>query len=160
MIVVSDTSPVANLLAVGQLDLLKALYGEVVIPQSVFQEVSDIEAFGVPVEKFIDAGWIRIEVPEDHAKVLYFKTLLDEGEAEAIALALELKADRLLIDERMGHRVALDAGLTTTGLLGVLLEAKTKGHLSLVKPVLDKLIKVGFWMSKPLYEKVLATAGE
>jgi predicted nucleic acid-binding protein len=86
---------------------------------------------------------------------------LDEGEAEAIALAIQLKAHLLLLDERRGRAVASRLGLRFIGLLGVLVEAKQKGYISRVKPLLDHLIaKAGFWVSHQLYARVLREVGE
>ena len=86
---------------------------------------------------------------------------LDIGEAEAIALAVEVKADLLLLDERLGHKIASRLGLSVIGLLGVLLNAKRRGFLAGVRPVLDAVIAVaGFWDSGRLYSRVLDEAGE
>lgn len=86
---------------------------------------------------------------------------LDDGEAEAIALALELKADRLLIDERLGRSVAQRYGIKITGLLGVLISAKMNGLLSAVKPILDNLIEqAGFRVSRDLYVRTLQDVNE
>jgi predicted nucleic acid-binding protein len=86
---------------------------------------------------------------------------LDLGEAEAIALALELKADELLIDERLGRRETVRLGLSITGILGVLLIAKNRGLVSKVKPIMESLIsQANFRISHQLYEEVLQTANE
>jgi predicted nucleic acid-binding protein len=85
---------------------------------------------------------------------------LDRGEAEAITLALEINAELLLIDERLGRIVASRLGIEFTGVLGVLLEAKSKGLIAQVKPLLDQLRISGFWMREQLYNQVLNLASE
>lgn len=81
---------------------------------------------------------------------------LDKGETEAIALALELEAEQVLIDERRGRRIAARLNLRYTGVLGILVEAKNRGLISEVKPLLDALInQAGFWVAAPLYRSVL-----
>lgn len=97
----------------------------------------------------------------DRALVTALQTNLDEGETEAIALAIEVGADLFLLDERRVRSVASSFGLHFVGLLGVLIEAKHKGYISGVKSVLDDLIaKAGFWVSRQLYARVLEAAGE
>nr|WP_244141990.1 DUF3368 domain-containing protein [aff. Roholtiella sp. LEGE 12411] len=86
---------------------------------------------------------------------------LDNGESEAIILALESKTDLLLIDERRGRAEVQRLGIRITGLLGVLLEGKTRGFVVAVKPLMDKLIEDStFWISPPLYDRILILAGE
>lgn len=86
---------------------------------------------------------------------------LDHGEAVALALAVELQADVVLIDERRARAVASRLGLNVVGVLGVLVEAKHKALVPLLKPVLDDLItRAGFWVSSRLYERVLQAVGE
>jgi predicted nucleic acid-binding protein len=161
MIVVSNASPIVNLAAVGQLDLLRQLYGQVLIPQAVHKEIVIAgrgQSGATEVETF---DWIESRRVTDWIAVASLQLELDEGEAEAIALAAELKADLLLLDERKGRVVASRLGLKFVGLLGVLVEAKHKGLILAVRPVLDNLIsKAGFWISRDLYEHVLQAAGE
>jgi hypothetical protein len=97
---------------------------------------------------------------EDHVARL-LAAVLDPGEAEAIALALELSADLILLDERDGRSAAERAGLRVTGVLGVLLRAKTDGQIPLIKPDIEALrTQARFFLSARLQEKVLAIAGE
>lgn len=164
MIVVSDTSPITNLAAVGQLDLLRHLYGSIVIPEAVYNEMV---AAGKPVPGAIEVqtlSWIQVQNVNDIQRVAALQSTqdnIDLGEAEAITLALELDAELLLMDERRGRALAQNCGLNVTGLLGVLLQAKRKSLISLVKPVIDELIeKADFRLNNQLYLTVLESAGE
>jgi uncharacterized protein len=85
---------------------------------------------------------------------------LDRGEAEGIALALELEAELILLDEHEGRRTADRLGLSVVGIPGVLLEAKAKGLIDTIRPLLDALRMAGFYLSEPLYQRVLAIADE
>ena len=86
---------------------------------------------------------------------------LDSGEAAALSLAVEIHADAVLIDERRGYEVAVQLGLRTIGILGILLRAKSAGLIPVVKPVLDSLQRdAGFWLSESLRKQVLQAAGE
>jgi predicted nucleic acid-binding protein len=86
---------------------------------------------------------------------------LDSGEAAALSLAVEIHADTVLIDERRGYEVAVQLGLRTIGILGILFRARSAGFLPAVKPALDALQRdAGFWLSEPLRKQVLQAAGE
>lgn len=158
--VVSDASPIINLAAVGKLDLLHALYDEVLIPSAVQEEIT---AFSDQpgAREVRELAWIACRPCSRQDLVRALRGELDAGEAEAIALAVETNADLLLIDERRGRRAAARLGVNRIGVLGVLIEAKSKGHLQRVAPVLDALRQeAGFWISEKLYSRVLAQAGE
>ncbi|NES00260.1 MAG: DUF3368 domain-containing protein [Symploca sp. SIO1B1] len=161
MIVVSNTSPITNLAAVGKLLILQQLYSSIVIPGAVFRELTEVE-YPVPgTEEVQTCDWIITQQVANPALVTSLKQELDAGEAEAIALALELKADLLLLDERRGYQAASSLGLKVQGLLGVLLAAKSRGWIPTVKPVMDDLIgRAGFWVSQALYSRILELAGE
>ncbi len=161
MIIISDTSPLINLAAVGQLDLLRQLYDRVIIPQAIYDEIV-VAGVGQPgAAEVKTASWIETRRSQDQVLVNVLKLELDRGEAEALALAVELKVDLLLIDERKGRIIATRLGLTHIGLLGALVEAKQRGLLSAVKPILDDLIaKAGFWISADLYRRVLLAVAE
>jgi predicted nucleic acid-binding protein len=105
--------------------------------------------------------WITIQTVGDSVLLRALDGELDRGEAEAIALAVDLRADLLLVDERLARKVALRMGLSVVGVLGVLLEAKSKGLLPEVRPVLsDLLTRAGFRIGPEPYALVLRTAGE
>lgn len=118
MLVVSDTSPITNLIQIGQLNLLRQLFHQVVIPQMVYNELCEI-----PYQKkeLTQQPWIIIQAAKNKDAVKALTTELDPGEAEAIVLALELKADYLVIDEWKGRNKAESLGLRIVGLLGTLL---------------------------------------
>ena len=154
MLVVSDTSPLLNLIVIQRLELLKHLYGEIVIPSAVFSELQNNQIC-------VTVDWIRVMSPQDRAAVDALRTDLDAGESEAIVLARELNASLLLMDERMGRRIATKSGLAVTGLLGILAEAKARGLIPLCAPVLDEMInQAGFWIGERLRADYLIALGE
>jgi hypothetical protein len=161
MIVVSDTSPLINLAAVGQLDLLRQLYQHVIIPQAIYDEIVVAGAGQPGAVEVKGASWIETRRLRDQALVNILLLELDRGEAEALALAAELKADLLLIDESKGRAIAARLGFVHIGLLGILVQAKQRGIIDAVKPLLDDLIaKAGFWIGAELYQRVLQAVSE
>ena len=161
MIIVSETSPINNLAEINQLHLLHQLYGTVLIPEAVFQELTDPSfpvAGATEVQTF---DWIQTLTVSDRTLVEAMSNELDIGEAEAIALAVEIQADQVLIDERRGRLVANRLNLRCIGILGILVEAKSQGLIAEVKPLLDALVnEAGFWVAEPLYNSILRLVGE
>lgn len=150
-----------NLSAVGQHFLLEKLYGKVVIPESVRDELSHVAAYEAGVSDPKSIPWLEVMPVKDKARMELLMVELDAGEAEVIALAMEIKADLVLLDERRARKIASRVGLKVMGLLGVLIEAKRKKLLPAVKPVLDAMIqKAGFRVGDELYERVIKEAGE
>jgi uncharacterized protein len=164
VIVVSDTSPITNLAAIDQLDLLRQLYATIAIPLAVYNEMVSVDGLVPGAVEVQTLAWIQTETVANTQSVIDLQNSqddIDAGEAEAIALALELKADLLLMDERRGRVLAENCGLNVTGLLGVLLQAKRNGLIPAVKPVIDQLIEeADFRVSSQLYTTVLKTANE
>lgn len=161
MIIVSNTSPIFYLSTIGKLDLLHQLYDEIVIPITVFQEITNVGNTDVSATVVPTLNWIKTQSATDQTLVNTLSQELDRGEAEAIALALELNADRLLIDERLGRNAAIGLGLKVTGVLGILIAAKRSNLIQEVKPLLDTLIKrVGFWIDEQLYTEILQAVDE
>ena len=160
MIVVSDTSPLIALHAIGRLDLLEALYREVFIPDAVRREYlhEDVTDSGSPERA---RRWLieRKLLNAQAADIL--KTQLGAGEAEAIALSLGTSADLLLMDERRGRHTAERLGIRCLGTAGVLLQAKQRGLISALRPELEALTsQADFWLSESVQGKLLAQAGE
>jgi predicted nucleic acid-binding protein len=161
LIVVSDTSPVLNLARIGRLQLLALLYHQVLIPSAVYDELTASKSDLPPAIDLAAQPWLIVATANDQKRVQELREDLDRGEAEAIVLAIERRADLLLVDERRGRRAASAAGLTVTGLLGVVARAKQAGLIDLAKPVLDELIQIArFWIGPELYAEVLAELGE
>ena len=153
MIVVSDTSPISNLLQIGEIDLLRQVFGKIVIPTEVFVEICRIESHK---EFLIKQDWIKTATLSDTNLKNSLLNDLDSGEAEAIALAVELKADYLLIDEIKGRQIAENYGIKVTGILGVLIKAKKDGLITELKPYLQRLVNdAGFWLNPKLIKKIL-----
>jgi predicted nucleic acid-binding protein len=165
-VVISDASPLICLSALRQLELLHLLYSEVLVPNAVWQEVTHAPAFAtvdVPqtVSQAKTAGWLRVVSASNRPLVTQLETTLDAGEAEAIALAVERKPCLLLIDERDGRQIARALGVHLTGVLGILLRAKTSGHIPAIKPLLTKLVEHhNFRLHPELVQKVLKESGE
>jgi uncharacterized protein len=156
MIIVSDTSPITNLIQIGQLHLLKKSFGIVILPTIVYDELCKLTF----QKEILDAqSWIFVQSAKDRNQVLQIG--LDPEESEAIVLALELNADFLIIDELDGRLVAEQKGLKIVGLLGCLIRAKTENHIDSVKVLMDELIqKTGFRINPNLYQHILKLAGE
>jgi uncharacterized protein len=161
VIVVSDASPLTNLAAVGRVELLREIYGRVLIPSGVADELREGERRGAHSPILPAADWLEVHEVVDKSAARQLLLEIDWGEAEAIVLAMEKHADLLLMDERLGRRVAARKGIRTVGLLGSLIVAKEKGSIEAVRPILDDLIEIaGFWVDRQLYSDVLRQAGE
>jgi len=158
MITVSNAGPLIALARIEQLDVLPALYKEIVVPSAVHEEVLGEERKGFSVLKA--AKWLQVEAVSDQTAVTLLRERLDAGESETIVLALERKADLVLMDEARGRRIAAARGVTLTGTLGTLILAKRKGLFERVEPLLADLAAQGFRMSNALYRQVLQEAGE
>jgi predicted nucleic acid-binding protein len=154
-IVVSDTSPIRAPSHLGLLDVLPTLFGDVRVPPAVERELT---AVGVTLP---GGPAFRTVAPENLKLVARLVTGLDPGESEAIALAVELDADLLLIDEAKGRAVARSLGLSSRGALGVLLSAKSAGLITSIHPLIARLTgELNFFLSARLIAEVLNLAGE
>ena len=161
MTIVSNTSPISNLAKVGQINLLQQLYETVLIPTAVYEELLDERAGEDVITAVQSAIWLKIQVVENQELVSELRNLINLGEAEAIALAIEVNAARLLIDERLGRKAAVNRKLRITGVFGILLTAKQQGLIAAIKPVMDDLVtKANFRVSSQLYAEVLMAANE
>ena len=167
MAVVSNTSPLTNLLAIDRFQLLFEIYDSVTIPEAVVEEITvdkdkpNPKQGQIPKEELGSLSWLEIRQVDNHDLVRSLTRELDPGESEAIALAVETEAELLLIDERRGRDVARQMGVNPTGLLGVLIEARAREIITKVKPILDSLrVDAGFWISEELYQRVIREVEE
>lgn len=155
MKVVCNTSPLILLAKIHRLELLARLYDEVTIPASVLDEVE-----AKPGEK---AGQVRALLQS--RKLLFQKAAkqtldrlpldLGVGEREAIALALEITADLVILDDQQGRCVAREKGLSVTGTIGILIEAWERELIPSVRCELDRLIEAGMWVGETFYHRIL-----
>ncbi len=162
--VISDSSVLIHLSKIGRLHLLKDFFGEVTIPGAVWREVVEEgkdQPGTIEVERAYREGWIKVLTPANSSLLPLLKLDLDDGEAEVIALALELRADLVLIDESEGRRIAGLYNLPKIGTVGLLIRAKREGRISSLRVELDRLRREGgFWMKEALYLRVLQAVGE
>lgn len=172
MLVVSDTSPIINLAAVGRADLLASLYGELVVPPAVWRELASLPrryprfAAAAPPPSFVrveplpgdmDAGTLDADAG---ALLAELALQLHLGEAEALVLAASLPADLLLVDELAARRLARLRGMPTRAARRAR-GSKAKRFLQAVAPLLDQLqAEVGFWVGTELRANVLRSVGE
>lgn len=158
MIVVSDTSAITNLFQINKLELLKSLYQKINIPPAVFEELSQI-----PVQRnyILSSDWIKIIRPSNQNLIDTLLVDLDLGESEAIALALEISADYIIIDERKGRNIANQYDLQVVGIIGLFIQCKQENIIPNVKDLLDELIdQTSFYINPNFYHTILSELGE
>jgi predicted nucleic acid-binding protein len=156
-LIVSDSGPLIAFSRISQLNLLRDTVGQLIVPIAVFNELVS-QGHGRPgSEEIAAADWINSrEAPVLQSNL---PLRLHGGEREAIALALSLNA-QLLIDERLGRRAAQDLGIPVIGTLAVLVEARRLGIIEQVRPFVNELRTVGYWIDNELMEAFFAAIGE
>ncbi len=153
MIVVADTSPINYLILLGRIEVLHQIYGEVLIPHAVLDELLD-GAAPAAVQDWASRPplWLRVsDIPSDPDPELKW---LDRGEREAIQLADFVKANRLIIDDMDGRRAAQNRNLSVIGTLGILAEASRRGLLDLAQ-TLAALQATNFHIAPSLIRRLL-----
>ena len=159
MIVVSDTTPLISLLKIERIDLLEKLFGQVLIPQAVFQELTADERFKIEAEQIMRSPFIivkSVKNPES-ADILKRATGLDQGESEAIVLTDEVCADLLLMDEAKGRTISFQMGIKIMGTIGVLIAAYEVNELTSdeVRECVDGLPRAGRHIGQKHYQMLL-----
>ena len=158
--VVADSTPLIYLAAIGKFDLLHVLYGRIVIPDAVYDEVV-VQGTGRPgAVETAGASWIDRKTVSDPTKVTGLQSQLDSGESEAIVLAEELHADLVIMDDLAGRRVLAARHIHFLGTVGVLMQAKRQGLIAALRPELDQLRACGFHLTDRVYRACLAATGE
>lgn len=148
-IVISDTSCLITLSNINELDILKHLYGE------IFTTVEISKEFGEPLP-----DWIIIKSPEDSSNFRSLLEFIDEGEASALALAMEIPDCILILDDLKARKIAEKNDLKIIGTLGIILFAHQKGIIRSVKELLQKMQSVVFRISDEVEKEVLKKAQE
>jgi len=156
MIVISDATPVISLLKIGRLDILREMYGEIVIPEAVFCELTANPAFPEEAEAVKTCPFLRREAVKNRlaVRILESEAALDKGESEALVLAEDLNADLLLVDEKKARATAKQLGIRIVGTLGILVEAKRLGLVSQLRPLLEQLAASKIRISDALLEEL------
>jgi predicted nucleic acid-binding protein len=150
--VVSNSSPLIAFAAIQQLSLFPALFESVLIPPAVALEIAP----SIPTLP----TWLRVESLRMPLPEVVLRRSFGVGEREALALAVEVQAERILLDDRPARRVALELKLLVTGTVGILLVAKRRRLVPLVRPYIDALIEKSFFIGSDVYDEILRLAGE
>jgi predicted nucleic acid-binding protein len=152
MIVVADSSPVIVLMNIQQIDLLRDLFGKVAIPQQVVDELSSPKRLQA-VREFIASppSWFEIHLPKQLESI----TGLQLGEIAAISLAKEINAERLIIDEKDGRRIATERGIRVIGTIGVL-ELAAEQNLIELEATFEKVKATDFWLPEGFLDERIA----
>ncbi|MGI8634189.1 MAG: DUF3368 domain-containing protein [Segetibacter sp.] len=147
--VIADTSCLIIFKKIDEFNLLQRIFETVVITGNVASEFNE----HLP-------AWIKIQNPKDIKYQKLLETTLGKGESSSIVLALEKPHSILVIDEMKGTSLAEQLGLNITGTLGVLIQAKMKGHISALKPILDLMGRTNFRLSERLITETLKKVSE
>jgi predicted nucleic acid-binding protein len=163
MPVVSDTSPILGLAAIDYLELLREQFGAVLIPPAVLAELKSETDFrgAALIRQALESGWLEMRQVQNISLTRALSIELDQGEAQALTLAVDLGLDIIAMDEYQGRIHARAMGLKPVGVLGILLRAKKTGHIDSLKTSMDSLRKeIGFFIADDLYKEILKQAGE
>ena len=153
MIIVSDTTPFRYLIEIEAVEILEKLFGQVIIPEKVFTELQS-ESTPEKVKKWIQSAPAWVEVRKADISLFTPATEIQDGEREAIALAIELKADALLIDDKNGRKEAKRAGLFIIPTLAALEIASKKDLIDLPEKI-ERLSKTTFHATRKLLDQIL-----
>ena len=158
--VIVNATPLIALCHVKRLSLLQELYGEIVIPKAVYDEIAVKEDSVCKIEVERSWEWIKIQEVQKNIGKQLFKSQLHAGEVEVMLLAMEQNADVVIIDDKNAKNYAKYLGLPVTGTLGILMKAKQCGYIEKLKPILEELNEKNIYISHELIELCLKQVGE
>ena len=160
-LIISNTTPLINFAQIGRMNVLASLFGLITIPPSVVDELgAKADLFPAAAQVPMMSG-ISVMAPADRLLVRGLASRVHRGEAECLALAMEHPDSMLLLDDLAARELAASNRLLFTGTLGCLVQAKSQGIISEIKPLLDELrSKARFWISEALEARILRDAGE
>ena len=125
--------------------MLKKLYGEIIIPEAVYKELSAKAESACKRMVDMSLDWIRVEKIQNQMAKSMYKTQLHEGEVEVMILSIEIGADVVIIDDANAKKHAKYLGLPVAGTLGILIKAKQEGHIETLRPILEQMIEHGIY---------------
>lgn len=160
MKIVCDSSALIVLARIGRLDILEKMVKALLIPQAVYEDIVVKGASRAGEIEVRKAKWIEKRNVSNRELVRKLNVSLGLGESEAIALAKEIKADLIILDDQKARKAAISEGLRVAGLLALLIQAKEKGIIERVRPIIDELKHKGFFISKDLYQDTIKKARE
>jgi len=156
---ISNTSPLLYLYRVGVLEWLQDIFGEVLVPEGVVEELREGRRLGFDAPNPEEYVWMRLVNPTSMPSE-WLSLDLGPGELAAMALALENRECIVLLDDMLARKTAKAAGLHVWGTLKVLLEGKAQGLTSELSVLIDRLDNAGMWLSQDILERILVLAGE
>jgi len=132
---------------------LKKLFRRVLVSEAVYQEITARGKLGN--ERILKSGFIHVKKIRDNALVFLLEEFIDKGKAEVITLALKVNTNILLVNDREARSLIKKLGLQVMGTLGVIALARYRGLIQEAKPIIDKLVKSNFWISRRILKEFL-----
>jgi len=158
LIIIADSSPLISLAIIDMLELLEYYFDEVYVPYAVYKEVSVYDKpFSEKLKQYLENKVLTVE---NIHMVSILNERIDLGEAEAITLAFEKKADLILLDDSKARKTARRNDLSVIGTLGLLLEAKKEGKIGNLKQFIQIFSDNDIRLSEKLIKDILIEAGE
>ena len=148
-VVIADTSCLIVLSNIKELGLLQKLYGNIITTPDIARQFAE----HLP-------DWVIIKAPADHQKQQILALQVDNGEASAIVLALEMPGNTIVLDDLQARKLAEQLGISITGTLGIIIKAKLNGLIPSIKPILNKIKQTNFRISPSLEAAALNEANE